>query len=75
MLRPSLFLVLLCLSPDVLAGEVRSAVPQSYLEDAFLKSLRASKALAEIGVTVSPPSKDDSSAAQAAVTSGAAEPA
>ncbi|MCW2286505.1 hypothetical protein M2323_004302 [Rhodoblastus acidophilus] len=63
------------MSPDVLAGEVRSAVPQSYLEDAFLKSLRASKALAEIGVTVSPLSKDDSSAAQAAVTSGAAEPA
>jgi TRAP-type C4-dicarboxylate transport system substrate-binding protein/pimeloyl-ACP methyl ester carboxylesterase len=73
MLRPSLFLALLCLSPAALAGEVRIAVPKSYLEDTFLKSLRTSKALAEIGVTISPLPKDDSSAAQAAVTSGAAD--
>ncbi|MCW2273723.1 alpha/beta hydrolase [Rhodoblastus acidophilus] len=73
MLRQSFLVALLCLSSGAVAGDVRIAIPKSYLEDAFLKSLRASKALSEIGVIIAPLPKDDSNGALAAVMSGAAE--
>ena len=73
MLRQSFFVALLCVSSGAVAGDVRIAIPKSYLEDAFLKSLRASNALSEIGVTIAVLPKDDSNGALAAGMSGAAE--
>ena len=74
MLRRALStLVILFISHCAFAAEVRIAVPQSYLEDTFLKSLLASNELADIGIQPAPlPSWTDQEATDA-VKSGAAD--
>ncbi len=73
MLRRALaILFVLFVSHGAYAAEVRIAVPKPYLQDVFLKSLLASKELAEVGIKPIPLATTTDHAAMAAVNSGAA---
>ena len=73
MLRRALAtLFILFVSHGAYAAEVRIAVPKPYLQDVFLKSLLASKELAEVGIKPIPLATTTDHEAMAAVNSGAA---
>ena len=66
-------LVILFISHCAFAAEVRIAVPQTYLEDTFLKLLLASKELADIGIQPAQLPTWSEQEAKDAVKSGAAD--